>query len=264
MKCGTTSLHHYLDMHPEIGMSSVKETDFFKTEENFDKGFQWYSSLFSDGFQVLGEASPNYTKKHLFPGVAQKIHTHLPDLKLIYMIRDPYKRFISHYVHRIIHGIPTSSLDDIFNDIENNEITLTGKYMWQLDEYRQYYPDENLLVLKSEDMKNDRVSALRKVFDFLGVDPGFKSEGFNNEFHKTQNKKKEFKAIRKLRRIEPLKRIVKKVMPVSFFNKIRGREIQRPELTKEQIKTLRDVYNDDIIRLQKFSGYDLSSWLNIE
>ena len=57
MKCGTTSLHFYLDQHPEIGMSTKKETDFF-TDRVWGRGVEWYEQHFEGGTKIRGEASP--------------------------------------------------------------------------------------------------------------------------------------------------------------------------------------------------------------
>ena len=61
LKCGTTSIHHYLGLHPEIQMSKPKELNFFVSELNWDLGLDWYASRFDDRFAVRGESSPHYT-----------------------------------------------------------------------------------------------------------------------------------------------------------------------------------------------------------
>ena len=58
LKCGTTSIHHYLGLHPEIQMSKPKELNFFVEELNWDLGLDWYASRFDDRFKVRGESSP--------------------------------------------------------------------------------------------------------------------------------------------------------------------------------------------------------------
>ena len=95
MKCGTTSLHDYLARHPDVFMSAVKEVNFFVLERTWDKGIDWYRAQFYGRYQVRGEASQNYTKRHEFePGVAERIRSLLPNVKLIYIVRDPVARFV--------------------------------------------------------------------------------------------------------------------------------------------------------------------------
>jgi hypothetical protein len=103
MKCGTTSLYYQLSEHKEVKMSIQKETNFFIRKRDFEKGRyekgrDWYESCFPEGGMARGECSPNYTKVHLFPGVAQRMQELLPDVRLVYMVRDPIERLVSHYV----------------------------------------------------------------------------------------------------------------------------------------------------------------------
>src|SRR5687767_10224357 len=60
MKSATSSLHHYLNLHPEISMSETKELDFFVEDKNWPRGIEWYESQFSAA-RIRGESSPNYT-----------------------------------------------------------------------------------------------------------------------------------------------------------------------------------------------------------
>ena len=60
-KCGTTSLHAYLDLHPDVHMAAEKELDFFIADRAWRNGADWYAARFRDDAAVRGEASPNYT-----------------------------------------------------------------------------------------------------------------------------------------------------------------------------------------------------------
>src|SRR3977135_2104853 len=99
LKCGTTSIHHYLGLHPQIHMSKPKELNFFVEELNWDLGLDWYASRFDDRFKVRGESSPHYTNLARLEGVPEGIREHCPDARLLYMVRDPIKRILSHWVH---------------------------------------------------------------------------------------------------------------------------------------------------------------------
>ncbi|HVM40035.1 MAG TPA: hypothetical protein VM618_04550, partial [Acidimicrobiia bacterium] len=91
MKSGTTSLFQYLGLHPGVGLPARKELDFFVAHRNWRRGEGWYRSQFApvaDGL-VTGESSPNYTMRHLFPGVAERMAAVVPDARLLYVVRDP-------------------------------------------------------------------------------------------------------------------------------------------------------------------------------
>ena len=111
MKCGTTSLHYYLDQHPDISMSAKKETNFF-TPRGFDKGVEWYEQQFTGGTRICGEASPNYSYFDRFPGVPERMHSVIPEPRIIYMVRNPIRRILSQYVHECSAGRETKSLGD--------------------------------------------------------------------------------------------------------------------------------------------------------
>src|SRR5688500_4466677 len=110
LKCGTTSLHHYLNLHPQIAMSRPKELNFFVEELNWELGTDWYTSHFDPAADVRGETSPHYTNRPRFEGVAERIAESAPGARLIYMVRDPIKRLLSHYVHNVAGGYEQRSL----------------------------------------------------------------------------------------------------------------------------------------------------------
>src|ERR671918_3082855 len=86
LKCGTTSLHHYLSLHPEVSMSRPKELNFFVAELNSDLGPEWYASHFDRDAPVRGETSPHYTNLPRFAGVAERMCSVAPEARLVYMV----------------------------------------------------------------------------------------------------------------------------------------------------------------------------------
>src|SRR5947208_13622101 len=87
-KCGTSGLHYYLSLHPEISMSKPKELNFFIAERNYPRGLDWYRAHFDPTAKVRGESSPNYTAYPLHVGVPERMHSIVPDAKLLYLVRD--------------------------------------------------------------------------------------------------------------------------------------------------------------------------------
>ena len=101
LKCGTTSLHHYLNLHPQIAMSRPKELNFFVDELNWELGPDWYASHFSADAAVRGESSPHYTNRPRFEGVAGRMHGLLGEARVAYVVRYPIDRLLSHYLHNV-------------------------------------------------------------------------------------------------------------------------------------------------------------------
>ena len=80
-------------------MSKPKELNFFIEERNWPRGLDWYRRHFDAGAKVRGEASPNYTAYPQHVGVPERMHSVVPDAKLLYMVRDPLDRIAAHWVH---------------------------------------------------------------------------------------------------------------------------------------------------------------------
>jgi hypothetical protein len=96
-KAGTTALNEYLSQHPQIFMCPLKEPQFFSTDVIYERGLAWYEGLFADAKsgQICGEASTSYTFFPSTPLTPQRIHQAIPNVKLIYLIREPVSRIQS-------------------------------------------------------------------------------------------------------------------------------------------------------------------------
>jgi hypothetical protein len=83
-------------------MSDLKEPDFFVTELNWGRGVRWYEQQFvgADGAVAVGEASTSYSKYPLYRDVPSRIADTIPDVRLIYLIRQPIERIRSQYLHQ--------------------------------------------------------------------------------------------------------------------------------------------------------------------
>ena len=188
MKCGTTSLHHYLAEHPDVCMPTKKETDFFVAELNYRRGLAWYKSLFSRPAKACGEASPNYAKTWEFAGIPARMHSHLPRARLIYMVRDPIARMVSQYKHLYASGHEHRTLSAALGDVERGPYVRDSLYYRNLQPYLEKYSREDILIVAAEDLQCDRKATMRRVFEFIGVDPGFQSPGFDRQWHRSAAK----------------------------------------------------------------------------
>lgn len=188
MKAGTTSLNAYLEVHPQITIPSIKETHFFN--RYWERGVDWYANFFSGVGDICGESTPDYSKYPEFPGVAERIYSILPDVKLIYLIRNPLQRMISHYQQKIRKGFENLSLDEaVKRNNFKNEYVYTSLYFFQIQQYFPYFPEKNILVLTSDSLRDRRKQTIKKVYSFLGVDPNFENEIFNQTFHESNGKR---------------------------------------------------------------------------
>ncbi len=257
MKAGTTSLYHYLQEHPEIGMSSVKETDYFVEDKNWGKGEAWYRSLFPEGFPAVGEVSPNYTKRHVLPGVAERICGLLPEVKLIYLLRDPVERIVSHYKHRCLLGQEKKPLEELVRNDQCLHYVQSSRYFYQLEDYYARFPEKNLLLLTMEELRHDRVAALSKIYAFLGVDATFVNEQ-PIVAHSTAAKMRKAR-LNSLTSNRYARTFLRWMLPLSLFSSKRF-AIGDAALSPEATARLRDKLAGDVEQLRRHTGLPFSQW----
>ncbi|UJA20986.1 sulfotransferase [Thermoleophilia bacterium SCSIO 60948] len=186
-KCGTSGLHFYLGLHPEIQMSQPKEVNFFIRERNWDRGVEWYRGLFDPSKPIRGEASPNYTADPVFSGVPARMHSVVPDVRLIYIVRDPIERIGAHWVHNYAKQRTQTGLTET---LRRDRTTYVARSLYhdQLSRFLEYYSLDQVLIIEQEDLRADREKTLRTVFDFAGVAPDFTHPRFRHERHRTDRK----------------------------------------------------------------------------
>jgi hypothetical protein len=170
-KAGTTSLYHYLATHPQIFVSDPKELRFFIEEINWKKGLRWYEAQFARAGDALarGEATPEYALHPVYSGVAERIARVLPDARLIYLVRHPIERMRSQYRDRVLDRLELRPIESALRD--DPQYLDGSRYAFQLEQYTRWFDPDRLLVLPTERLGDDRRGVMRRVFEFLGVDP---------------------------------------------------------------------------------------------
>jgi hypothetical protein len=172
MKAGTTSLHDYLREHPSIFMSEPKEPGFFVPElKEYPRDEAWYLSLFAEAGDAtwVGESSTHYTKLPLYQGVAQRIRDYSPDAKLIYIMRDPVDRSMSHYWHRVNKR---EEWRDLMSALRaDNQYVSFSDYRMQLEPYFDLFGRDRVLTLSFERMLSNPEATSQRCFDWLGLEP---------------------------------------------------------------------------------------------
>jgi hypothetical protein len=269
LKCGTTSIHHYLGLHPEIQMSKPKELNFFVEELTWDLGLDWYRGRFDDRFPVRGESSPHYTNLPRYTGVAERIREHCPDAKLIYMVRDPIKRILSHWVHATGAGYETRELVPTLSDPDTAYIH-RSMYWMQLQPYLDLFPHEQIAVITQEELQGEREETMRRAFAFAGVDETFTSEQFDREWEKSSAKQGgRYQFMERLVKLpgfrsfdrnfdrlpESMRWVVEKVV-----HDPEKPPAPKPQLSDDLFETLRGRFREDVAELQRFAGREFSGW----
>lgn len=255
-KSATTSLSNALSQHPDICFSNPKEPEFF-CKDNWRDKIENYHSLFKQkSVKLYGEGSTNYSK---FPHYNKNIHKDIfdynPNMKIIYMMRHPIDRIVSHYIHSYNRG--HESINDINIALTSNTHYIdTARYAFQIEPYITHFGRKNVLLLFFEDFISNPQQVLNTTFDFLDINRielNPKTLNSNKSFnrrvihHKYDNPKTIFEKIKKGMMI------FKNYFSGDFISK-------KPKLNTETIAYIMDNIEGDIKKIEDLSNRNLSHW----
>lgn len=208
-RAGTTSLYRYLLSHPQIAplfpsaamlpmAENMKGVHYFDT--GYAHGMAWYRSHFGSYFArgatalrhgqpvIAGEASPYYL---FHPLAAERAAGTIPDAKLIVMLRDPVTRTHSHYSEQRRNGVETLGFEEALDAEaerlrgeearlcrdarsysfahEHQSYATQSVYLPPLRRWRERFPPEQMLVVRSEDFYACPQAIYDQVVQFLGL-----------------------------------------------------------------------------------------------
>ena len=264
-KCGTSGLHYYFGLHPQVSVSEPKELNFFIAERNWSRGIDWYRGCFDPAAPVRVDASPNYTAHPHFAGVPERMAEVVPDARLIFMVRDPVDRIAAHWVHNYSKGRHTGEIErTILNP--NATYVSRSRYAMQLERFLPHYPLERILVLEQADLRAHRDATLRQVFEFAGADPSFTDRRFSDERHKTNRKTRPTRLGARLdaRR----ERSDRHVIAPHLWAAARtywplGRRIERPAIREAIPDDVIELLRADATRLGELTGRSFDHWSSL-
>jgi Sulfotransferase domain len=288
-KAGTTSLYQYLNQHPEVFLSAVKETNFFVYEGQNPQILQHslstdfpirsldaYCALFRDaaGAKAVGEASPRY----LFdPMAASRIRRRLPGVRLVAILRNPVDRAYSAYSMFVRDGHERRSFRQAIADAERGiydgaprfgqkHYVGQGYYAKHLQPYFDLFDRSQITVPLFEDLHTDGVGLMRRLFGFLDVDDSFVPD---TSLRHNRSGKPRNRLLQPLLHKSVLTRTARRLLPGPLRR--RAEAVQRawrdglaqaaPPLSPEVRALLTAKYRDDILALQDLIRRDLSHWL---
>ena len=284
-KCGTTSLHHYLNEHPEIFMPEQKELHFFTfkilsklkngpkdelVKETQINSSEKYLSYFQNVKKeiAIGDASPSYIN---YPSEFLKIKKYLNDPKVIIILRDPINRAYSNYLHLKRERRETMSFEDAIG-AEDERIKNKYSDFWYYKFNSTYYQKivkakttfSNVLILTIEELDKDPIITMKKVYKFLGVNNNFSFKTISEKFNVGGNYKKNFATKIIFQPSKFKNRLKRFVHPTSFLKIILMRITSifrsKPEkINQNLIDELKNYFKDDVENLKKLD-VNISNW----
>ena len=288
-KSGTSALYRYLQQHPEIYMSPVKEPHFFGYESQPPNtqgpndyvnsavtDSESYYSLFSQATteKAIGEASPTYI--HL-PRAVERIHYHIPNAKLIAILRHPADRAFSAYMHVIRDQRETEKSFRRALQLEEQRIaknwgpiwhyTQVGYYFKHLKRYYDRFLPEQIRVYLYDDFKESPSQTLQDIFHFLEVDTSFMPDlQINVNVSGVQKSQIYYQLIQTLfNRSNPIRFVARRLFPESirwrFTTLIRNKNLKQQSIDQETRRDLIELFREDILKLQDLIDRNLTHWL---
>lgn len=172
-KAGTTTLFRDLETHPSIAFSHHKEPHSLCYDAVLTaRGRRRYAAYFSHvrPGQICGEASTGYTRFPQFTGAAERaVKTLGPEIRLLYIVRDPVDRAVSQHHHSYGDGDMPASIDEAVASDER--LIAFSRYGMQLEPWLQHFDRDRLMILVFEEYMSERRQGAAAAERFLGVDP---------------------------------------------------------------------------------------------
>ncbi|MBI3262198.1 MAG: sulfotransferase [Acidobacteria bacterium] len=296
-KAGTTSLYHYLDQHPAVYMSPIKEPCFFAPEvvdftpcsralfeadaaalrayldgpmDERRRGIvlEWeqYLKLFKHvrDQTAVGEVSGNYLGSS---GAPLAIRSRIPGALLVMMLRDPVDRLFSQYAAARAGGETRGAFLPWVAEQVSAEAARrppfgpvwTGKYASHLQRYLEYFPRDQVRVYLYDDYARTPGTVLRDLLRFLGVDPDWPVETAHRH---NVTRVPRWPMLHQL--VGPVRRAIRPLIPARVAARARGWYLTRPRLrpgTEERARVI-EIYQEDIRTLETLIQRDLSAWLD--
>ena len=289
-KSGTSSLHFYLAQPPEIYMTPDKQTYFFAYEgsepefggpgdqmemsRHLINSLEDYRAKF-DGVtteRAIGEACSIYLYDAKAPAAIKR---HIPDAKLIIILRDPAERAYSSFMQMIREGF--EPVKDFGEALKHEDERIAGKWrhLWhyrargyyyrQIRTYLELFDRSQLRIYLFEDLRDDPQALMKDIFRFLGVDDSFLPDTSGR--YNASGIPRSRTLLRLIMRPNLLKTLAKPLMPKALRHEIKTFvttspwSLRRPPLDPQVRRDLVTGYRQDILKLQGLLGRDLSGWM---
>ncbi len=252
-KCGTTSLAGQLDQIDEICFCKEKEPHFFSKNKHWKKELEQYLELYdSHGGQLLGEASTTYSFCDEYPAAISSLYEHNPDMKLIYLVRDPIARIESHFNHRLRN-----------NKISRNVIIALGnypcffersEYFRQIQHIRKTFPENQIKIIIFEQFIKEPRKILAEVLSFLDLP--------HEQLSKINFSPKNVSDASLKMSSSVMKALLKVIEKIPFSYKLARWLPIKIKFSIEDKRVLWRALENDVQQLEEYLGQPLSLWRN--
>lgn len=267
MKSGTTTLYHDLRAHPQVFIPVDKEIHaLVDPDVETDDGLNAYSAHFRSVAESTrcGDASTGYTKRPTYEGVAERARRVLgPDLKLIYIVREPISRALSHHYHALSWRETSADPNEALR--EDPAFVDYSRYAYQLEPWIKTFGADHLRVVKFEDYTRDRTAGAAELYRFLGLDPSLANPDTDKVHNRGDTRAVHRGVFTAINRAGWYRKGIRKVIPPGFrqtlYRWFLPKSPERPSPpSREVLEHLRDVFSRDLEQLQHLLGDEAPTW----
>jgi hypothetical protein len=264
-KAGTGWLRQCLIEHPDVYIPEGPTIDYFS--RNFGKERSWYLSHFraARNRQRVGEKSTSYI---ISKNVPERIYKLDPDIDLYFVLRDPIQRAYSHYKMLLRAGKVSKNVDDVLS--KDSSLVKEGLYNKNINRFSEHFDNENIYIFFFDDLVQNNRKFVKNVFTSLGVRNDFLPSIVDSKYNTTKSLPKYSTlypvlvsiirfARKKSATFNDLVRYSRKKGYTSRFHNLIGSK-DFPKISVKRWKTLKSLYEKDILRLQDRTGKDLGDW----
>jgi hypothetical protein len=259
MKGGTSTLAHLLEHQYNIVMAPG-EVNFFDNDKNYSKGKIWYQQQFKskDNNKIWGEKTATY---HYDEKVPERIHKYNPNIKLIWILRNPIDRAYSNYWHRVKYGGELNSFEDaVINEMQGKQNNIWGLYLKrslyaeQIMRFKQHFEADQMHIVVFEHLIRDMKVQLSSLLDYLGI----KNDNPVIPVRKSKNVTY-LPTSQKI--LKNSRRLFGKTIPFKIIRKMFEKKIPGyPKMNEQTRELLSTYFLESINELEDLSKLDLTTW----
>lgn len=261
MKSATSTVHQQLAMQPGIFMTTPKEPNYFSDDEHYARGESWYDSLFEGAQEgdLCGESSTHYTKLPDYPLTIDRMKNRLDRLKLIYVMRHPVDRLVSHYMHQWSQNVFKCDINEAIDIYP--ELISYSRYAMQLEPYLKAYGAQNILPVFTEALRIRPESELSRIAKFIGYKEQVRWYESCAEQNVSTERIREFPGYDLLINSSFMTWLRRRFVPKAVRNRIKKNFTlqQRPVIDDAHLERLNQIFDKDLALLGKWMGCDLST-----
>lgn len=287
---GTSFLSATLAHHPDIYLPRIQrpEPNFFHYSWKFNQGIEWYQKTWFhdvDNQRAIGERSSLLLPSDV---AAKRMKQALPDVKLIFCLRNPLERAWGNYRFTVLEGLEPLSFDEAIKvepermkqavgkwaEVQPHAYLTRSHYSTYLEEFFALFGKDHILLLKSEDLGRNPQENVRRVCEFLGVDssvslplpPNYSSPSVINRM--LQMELRDYfgdrfpELVEYIRKEEDVSSLILSAEDAENIDRLRGNlQSGKDPLPEKSRYHLRQLFAGEIERMKGLVDFSIDDWV---